>query len=151
MEEQEPRLRVVAPSDAPWIRAVHLAHYAEVAGFGPEFADTVDAALAELLGPPGPDGAEDALGPPAVSGWIGEHTGERCASLLLSRDADGSWRLRLFMVLAPARGRGLGRRLLARAETVALEAGAPRIVVATHREHVEACALYASAGYRACA
>lgn len=53
------------------------------------------------------------------------------------------------MWIAPAgRGRGLGRRLLARLEEIACDLGYPRTILDTNDVLAEAIALYASAGYR---
>src|SRR3954451_23194963 len=47
-----------------------------------------------------------------------------------------------------ARGLGLGRRLLAELETIAVRSGATAFRLETNRALVEAIALYRSAGYR---
>jgi GNAT superfamily N-acetyltransferase len=50
-------------------------------------------------------------------------------------------------VAATARGRGIGRRLLAELEADAVRTGAPATRLETNRALVEAIALYRSAGY----
>ncbi|MFG1988827.1 GNAT family N-acetyltransferase [Actinoplanes sp. NPDC048988] len=53
---------------------------------------------------------------------------------------------RMFTAKA-ARGRGLGRRLLAKVEESAREAGCPRVILETGDKQPEAIGLYESAGY----
>ena len=50
-------------------------------------------------------------------------------------------------VAAPARGRGIGRRLLSQLEANAVRSGAPAVRLETNRSLIEAIALYRSAGY----
>ena len=55
--------------------------------------------------------------------------------------------LKRMWVAEPARGLGIGRRLLAELETLALENGVRTIQLETNRHLVEAIGLYRSAGY----
>ena len=55
--------------------------------------------------------------------------------------------IKRMFVVAPCRGRGFARVVLARLEELAVEVGATRIVLETGLKQPEAMALYASAGY----
>ena len=59
----------------------------------------------------------------------------------------GDAELKRMFTAKAARGRGLGRRLLATVEESAREAGCPRIILETGDRQPEAVALYESAGY----
>lgn len=59
----------------------------------------------------------------------------------------GVGEIKRMFVTAHARGRGLGRRLLAELEAIAAESGAHRVRLYTTEVLAEARALYASAGY----
>ena len=61
---------------------------------------------------------------------------------------EGTLELKHFFLLPEARGRGLGRVLLAGVEAVARALGARRILLDTAAPLLEAAALYRSAGYR---
>ncbi len=141
MEEQG--LRRARTADRDWVRAVHLAHYQTHEGFDAGFEAPLDAALDEVLGH-APSPAQQGLCP---GGWVVEARDGRAGCLFVSDAPPSAWRLRLFLVTEPARGRGLGRRLLATAEAAARAAGRTSLVVATHAEHQAACALYARAGF----
>jgi len=60
---------------------------------------------------------------------------------------EGVLELKHFFLAHEARGRGLGRAMLAAVEELARELGARRIVLDTATPLVEAAALYRSAGY----
>jgi GNAT superfamily N-acetyltransferase len=60
---------------------------------------------------------------------------------------EGVVELKHFFLAREARGRGLGRGMLAGVEEVARERGARRIVLDTAAPLIEAAALYRSAGY----
>ena len=62
--------------------------------------------------------------------------------------ADGAAEIRHVWVSDDARGFGLGRRLLARLESSALERGVALLRLGTHRSLPEAIAMYRGGGYR---
>src|SRR5262249_26437016 len=90
---------------------------------------------------------DDFRGPQAavVLGRDGVHA-VGCAGLRPVQD--GVLELKHFFLAQQARGRGLGRKLLAAVEEVARSLGARRIVLDTAAPLLEAAALYRSAGYR---
>jgi GNAT superfamily N-acetyltransferase len=69
-----------------------------------------------------------------------------CGALKLHGDAPAE--LKRMWVAPPARGLGLGRRLLRALEQHAGQAGATVLHLETNRHLTEAIALYRSAGYR---
>jgi ribosomal protein S18 acetylase RimI-like enzyme len=73
-------------------------------------------------------------GEPAGCGAVKHHPGE-------ASEIKRMW------VANASRGRGIGRRLLAELEAIAVQSGAPAARLETNRSLVEAIALYRSAGY----
>jgi GNAT superfamily N-acetyltransferase len=78
--------------------------------------------------------------PVATGGW-------RARSATGEGYADGDAELKRMFVVREARGRGLARRILARLEETAREAGRTRMVLETGTMQPEAIALYESSGY----
>ncbi|MCJ2123892.1 GNAT family N-acetyltransferase [Methylobacterium sp. J-077] len=78
--------------------------------------------------------------------------GEALAALIETtrRDREGNDHLLIVNVAVHPRyqGRGFGKRLLARAETIAAEAGLPRLRLYTHNKYTANLRLYAALGYR---
>lgn len=69
-----------------------------------------------------------------------------CVALRLL--GDGAGELKRLYVAPAARGRGLGRRLVAAAEAWAAAAGCRRVVLETGGDQAEAVGLYERTGYR---
>jgi GNAT superfamily N-acetyltransferase len=94
-----------------------------------------------------------------VRRWPADFRGPRGAVVLARADGravgcaglrplgEGVVELKHFFLAREARGRGLGRAMLAGVEEVARERGARRIVLDTAAPLIEAAALYRSAGY----
>lgn len=66
----------------------------------------------------------------------------------LEAAAPGSWYLNALAVLPNAQGRGVGRRLLAEADRLAAESGAPLLSVIVASENGRAFSLYRQHGFR---
>ena len=94
-----------------------------------------------------------------VCRWPEDFRGPRGAVVLARADGravgcaglrplgEGVVELKHFFLAREARGRGLGRAMLAGVEEVARERGAQRLVLDTAAPLIEAAALYRSAGY----
>lgn len=81
--------------------------------------------------------------PIASGGWRAQETNDAGYS-------DGDAEIKRMYVTVEARGLGLARRILARLEESAREAGRTRMVLETGTKQPEAIALYRSSGYTDC-
>ena len=138
----DPVFRPFTPADAPWLAERHGTLYALAEGFDDTFAPLVAQILADFIA------AHD---PAREAGWIVEVAGQRVGSIFCVRLDDDTAKLRLFLLEPAMRGRGLGRRMLARCMDFARAAGYARMELWTHESHKAACALYAAAGWRVAA
>ena len=122
-----------------------------------EFADpVVQALLGEVLdelseryGGSGDDTpiATDDFTPPNGAFFVADD-GERLIGCAGWRRHGSDAELKRMFTAKAARGRGLGRRLLAAVEESAREAGFQRLILETGDKQPEAVALYGSAGYQ---
>ena len=87
------------------------------------------------------------LGASDSSSAIQETGGERLIGCAGWRRHGADAELKRMFIAKAARGRGLGRRLLATIEDSAREAGCQRLILETGDRQPEAVALYESAGY----
>ena len=120
--------------DEPAVVALLVDVMAELSGRYGGSGDDTPVAAADFLAP---RGAFFVAGP-AGGSLLG------CAGW--RRHGDDAELKRMFTA-AGARGRGLGRRLLATVEESAREAGCKRLILETGDKQPEAVALYESAGY----
>lgn len=131
-------IRRFAASDRDWLVEQHEVHYARDEGFDATFgvlvAQIVDAFLA---------GHDDAC----ESGWIAWQDGKRLGSIFCVRLDETTAKLRLFLLTPEARGKGLGKRMLATCMGFARDAGYRGMQLWTHESHKAAGALYARAGW----
>lgn len=119
---------------------MHAEHYARTAGFGQPFEAMVASGLAEFSG---------RLDRPGNAVWRAMR-GERMVGMVAIDGEDlgpGIGHLRWFIVDAEARGRGVGRELLAAAVGFADERGFPEIRLWTFRGLDAARHLYEAAGF----
>lgn len=101
-------LRAPQPGDLGWITQVHGDFYARTFGWGTQFEGIVAQIVADFARTTqAPDDAAQAK----QRCWIAEQNGKRAGCVMLTRDDDGTARLRLMLVLASAQGTGLGRAL----------------------------------------
>ena len=63
------------------------------------------------------------------------------------RELRGDWEVKRVIVSEAARGRGVGRTLMARLEDLAREAGVPRLILQAGNRQPDAVALYEKIGY----
>lgn len=132
-------LRDLRIGDAGWVIQQHGEHYARNDGFDESF----EALVAEIL--------VDYIrhhDPTCERAWIAEQDGERLGSIFCVRLNETTAKLRLFLLTPQARGKGLGKRLLAACMDYARARGYARMQLATHESHLAACALYRAAGWR---
>ena len=132
-------LKPYDPSDREWLVARHGALYARDEGFDSTFAPLVAGILREF---------ETGHDPTCERGWIAWDGGARLGSIFCVRLDEDTAKLRLFLLVPEARGKGLGKRLLAACMGFARDSGYTRMQLWTHESHRAACALYAKAGWR---
>ena len=132
-------LRDLRIGDAGWLIEQHAILYARDEGFDGSFEALVAEILAAFL--------RD-HDPMTERGWIAEAGGRRLGSIFCVQSGEpGVAKLRLFLLLPEARGRGLGQRLLDACLDFARAAGYRRLKLWTHESHRAACALYAKNGF----
>ena len=131
-------LRDLAPGDAGWLVMQHGALYARDEGFDMSFEALVAEILAAFVR--GRD-------PERERAWIAWEGGERLGSVFVVDAGCGVAKLRLFLLVPEARGRGLGRLLLHTCLDWARGRGYRSMRLWTHESHRAACALYAAEGF----
>lgn len=132
-------LRLFTATDADWLAEQHGLLYARDEGFDDTFAPLVAGILADFLA--GHD-------PACERGWIAEQDGQRLGSVFCVSAGGQTAKLRLFLLTPKARGKGLGKRLLATCTAFARTTGYRDMRLWTHASHKAACALYAAAGWQ---
>ncbi|WP_426955206.1 bifunctional helix-turn-helix transcriptional regulator/GNAT family N-acetyltransferase [Muricoccus radiodurans] len=135
----EPVVRPHRPGDLGWMIGRHGALYAAEWGFDARFEALVARICADFL---------DGHDPAREAAFLAERGGERLGSVMVVRVDDDVAKLRLLLLEPSARGMGLGRRLVRRAEDFAREAGYRRMLLWTQSCLVAARAIYAAAGWR---
>lgn len=134
----DPAIRTLAPGDAGWIIGTHGALYAREEGYDQSFEALVARIMADFLD----------RGDQRECAWIAEDGGRRLGTISCMREDEETARLRLFILVPEARGRGLGQRLHDTCVSFARDRGYRRMVLWTHESHRAACALYARRGWR---
>lgn len=132
-------LRPFRPEDAPWLVERHGTLYAQDEGFDDSFAPLVAGILDDFIANHDPD---------CEQGWIAEADGQRLGSIFCVRLDETTAKLRLFLLVPEARGRGLGRRLIDTCMGFARSKGYVQMQLWTHESHRAACALYAATGWQ---
>lgn len=131
-------IRLFTPEDADWLTDQHGALYACDEGFDETFAPLVAGILADFVAKHDPS---------CERGWIAWDGDTRLGSIFCVRLDAQTAKLRLFLLVPEARGRGLGRQLLETCMGFARDTGYARMSLWTHAEHAAACALYARNGW----
>ena len=134
-----PILRPFRPDDAAWLVDRHQALYTRDEGFDDSFGPLVAGILDDFIA---------TRDPAREQGWIAEDAGQRLGSVFCVDAGGGVAKLRLFLLVPEARGKGLGKRLLATCMGFARDRGYREMVLWTHESHRAACALYAAAGWQ---
>ncbi|WP_353471364.1 GNAT family N-acetyltransferase [Salipiger sp. H15] len=137
--EEGLELRLYEAADRDWLVRQHAELYARDEGFD----DTFGALVEQIL-----RGFEAGHDPARERGWI-VWDGEARLGSIFCVDAGGEQlaKLRLFLLLPEARGRGLGQRLLDTCLGFARDVGYTKMTLWTHESHRAACALYAKNGF----
>jgi GNAT superfamily N-acetyltransferase len=134
-------LRGHRPGDMGWITEQQAKVYGREYGWGPGIEAVTARICADFL---------EHFDPAVERCWIAERAGERlgCVFLVKEPDAPGVARLRNLLLLPPARGSGLGRRLVDECVSFARAVGYGEIVLWTHQVLTAARAIYAKAGFQ---
>ena len=132
-------IRAYQPEDRDWLVERHGTLYVEAEGFDATFGPLVGSIL---------DAFARKHDPTCEAGWIAEQAGLRLGSIFCVRHSDTRAKLRLFLLVPEARGKGLGHRLLQVCMGFAQETGYAGMTLWTHESHAAACALYRATGWR---
>jgi GNAT superfamily N-acetyltransferase len=126
------------PGDLGWVVMAHGEVYAAEYGFNGEFEALVARIVADYAA--GPDPGREAA-------WIAEAGGRRAGCVfVVAKDAETA-QLRILLVDPAARGRHLGRRLVAECVGFARRAGYRRIMLWTNEPLAAARHIYLAAGF----
>lgn len=135
-----PRLRGLLPGDLGWVIGAHGRLYAAEYGWDIRFEAFVAGVARDFLA-----GFE----PTRHAAWIAELEGTQAGSVFVVPGPDrATAKLRMLIVEPRARGRGIGRMLVAAAEAFAAGAGHARMELWTHAVLANARRLYGGLGYR---
>ena len=132
-------IRPFTRDDRDWLVAAHADHYAQAEGFDDTFGVLVGEIIDAFIA--GHDPAQE-------RGWIAWQGAERLGCIFCVRQDQQTAKLRLFLLMEAARGKGLGRRLLDTCMGFARDRGYLRMQLWTHESHRAAGALYAKTGWR---
>lgn len=132
-------LRSFRAGDVDWLTDAHQTLYTRDEGFDASFGPLVRDIL---------EGFVQSQDPVCEQGWIAEAESQPLGSIFCVRGDETTARLRLFLVLPEARGRGIGQHLLNTCMGFAQDAGYRGMTLWTHESHKAACAQYRKAGWR---
>ncbi len=131
-------LRGPAVGDYGWVIERHGALYGSEYGFDAHMEQYVAEVMAAYIAD---------YDPKRDRGWIAERDGVRLGCVFVVHEDDVTARLRLLITEPPARGSGLGRRLVRSCIAFAREAGYRKMVLWTHSILTAARTIYASEGF----
>lgn len=131
-------IRKFSAADRDWLVDQHGRLYAQSEGFDASFGVLVGEILDDFIASHDPE---------AECGWIAEEQGQRLGSIFCVRLSETTAKLRLFLLVPDARGKGLGKRLLATCMGFARDRGYGDMQLWTHESHAAACALYKAVGW----
>lgn len=131
-------LRPHRAGDIGWIIHRHGVLYAEEYGFDETFEALVADILARFI---------QHHDPKREYLWLAEQEGERVGSIMLVDAGEDVAQLRILLVEPKARGRGIGKRLIAECLDFSKRAGYKKIKLWTQSLLVEARHLYEKAGF----
>lgn len=136
MEDVE--IRRFRTEDRDWLVAQHQDHYARAEGFDDTFGELVGQIVDDFLSD---------HDPACEAGWIAWNGERRLGSIFCVKLNEDTAKLRLFLLTEDARGKGLGKRLLATCMDFARAQRYRQMKLWTHESHRAAGALYAKAGW----
>jgi DNA-binding MarR family transcriptional regulator/N-acetylglutamate synthase-like GNAT family acetyltransferase len=139
LERSPCRIRAPRPGDMGWVIERHGAVYHQEWGWGGEFEGLVAEIVARFM---------EHHDPRRERAWIAEMDGERVGSIFLVAKTKTVAKLRLLLVDPPARGHGVGQRLVGECVRFARAAGYRRMVLWTQSILDPARHIYAKAGFR---
>lgn len=131
-------LRPFTPADREWMIQTHIQIYERDEGFDATFGQLI----AQIL-----DDFSANLDPEVEQGWIAWDGEMRLGSIFCVKLSAQTAKLRLFQLVPEARGRKLGLRLLEACTEFARAKGYQDMVLATHKSHEAAVALYLRNGW----
>jgi GNAT superfamily N-acetyltransferase len=126
------------PGDLGWVIQANAELYAREYGWDASFEALAARIVADFANDH--DDSREA-------GWIAELDGERVGCVFCVADDERTARLRLLLVDAKARGRGLGSQLVDTCVQFARAAGYRRMVLWTNHPLTSARAIYLGAGF----
>jgi GNAT superfamily N-acetyltransferase len=133
----------VGPGDLGAVTTLQATEYNAQYGLGRKFETDVARGLADF---------GDALSadPGAGRMWLAEDGDDLIGSMMVTRESDTLARLRFFLIVRAARGKGLGHRLLDISLDYARECGFRKVELVTFSKLQAAAHLYSQAGFELC-
>jgi len=132
-------LRAHRPGDLGWVVERHGVLYQQEYGWGALFEALVADIVAKFL--------RD-FDPQRERCWIAEQAGDRVGSVFVVKEDRTTAKLRLLLIEPPARGAGLGKRLVEECVAFARKAGYRKLVLWTHANLLAARTIYTKLGFR---